>query len=189
MRSISSHTSENEGEFSVSSGQMSWYSKTLMRNIEYLIVAHGISDDVEPFVTGWNILEDYTSFQFSICLNLIYGRIGVDETDTKIISLQVFWMVDIILITTFDVTSDFHLKDVEDGFAMVMETTEGEIIIVPIAQSTSMPEFIYLLIGQSAISPELFYQPYVTAKYICCHTLFVIVCIQRFCQRVQNKLA
>ena len=156
------------------------FSKTLMRDIEHLIIAHRIGDDIEPFVTRRNILEDDTSFQFSICLNLIHSRIGINEPNAKIIFLQVFGMVDIILITTFDVTSDFHLKNVEDGFAMVMKSAEGEIIIVPIAQPASMPEVIYLLIGQSAISPELFYQPYVTAKDICCHTLFVIVCLQRY---------
>ena len=160
-----------------------------MRDGKDLIVAHGISNDIEPFMTGRYILEDDASFQFPICLNLIHGCIGVNEPKTEIVFLQIFGMVDVILITTLDVTSNLHLKDVENGFAMVMESAEGEIIIVTIAQPTSMPKVIYLFIGQSAISPELFYQPYVTAKYICCHTLFVIVYIQRFCQRVQNKLA
>ena len=148
-------------------------SKTLMRDIEHLIVAYGIGDDVKPFMTGRNILEDDASFQFPICLNLVHGCIGVNEPNAKIVFLQIFGMVDVILITTLDVTSNLHLKDVENGFAMVMESAEGEIIIVSIAQSASMPKVIYLFIGQSAISSELFYQPYVTAKYICCHRLFI----------------
>ena len=128
-----------------------------MRDSEYLIVAHGIGDDVKPFMTGRNILEDDTSFQLPISLNLIHGRIRVNEPNAKIVFFQIFGMVDVILITTLEVASNFHLKNVEDGFAMVMKSAEGEIIIVSIAQSASMPEVIDLLIGQSARSSELFY--------------------------------
>ena len=149
------------------------FPKAVMCDVEHLIVAHGIGDDVKPFMTRRYILENDASFQFPICLNLVHGRIGVNEPNAKIVFLQILRMVDVILITTLNVTSNLHLKDVKDGFAMVMESAEGEIIIVPIAQSTSMPEVIHLLIGQSAISPELSYQLYVTAKDICCHTLLI----------------
>ena len=101
-----------------------------MRDSEYLIVAHGIGDDVKPFMTGRNILEDDTSFQLPISLNLIHGRIRVNEPNAKIVFFQISGMVDVILITTLDIASNFHLKNVEDGFAMVMKSAEGEIIIV-----------------------------------------------------------
>ena len=47
-------------------------------------------------------------------------------------------MVDVILITTLDVASNFHLKNVEDGFAMVMKSAEGEIIIVSDGETLSI---------------------------------------------------
>lgn len=85
----------------------------------------------------------------------------------QIVTLQPFRLVNVIPVTVLPVAVNVHVKDVLDGFLVIVERAQRQFLTV--AQSAFLPKLADFLERKAFVSAKDIYQPDIAPEEICCH--------------------